>query len=862
MEPVPGLEAPVFKEKNMSKKLLFYVSSLLLLNFARLEVAGAREAPEPFWHTTLDDVSSITVDGGRIVAGPANFVPGAVGNALAGNGSTYATWDDSDLGAIFSGWDDSAGWTVDLYFQGDHWSSHSGDSGFWSVARRYSDAFIIASVQNGNLRLLFRDASGEHTQHKYHLTGVSLIDGKTHRLTMRQYSGAFEVFLDGGLVFTAGDLPAGYTCPFVAAGGGTPREMNVARRAIFKGELQSGEWVDNVRVYNGFYAPSELDAGSQGPLGDLNADGTVYFQDVNVMTGNWLVGELGIAQGNLDQSGLVDFVDFALLGSEWLIGAEVVITLQPASRVVYEGQTAGFNVAATGPEPITYQWRKDDIDIHDGRRVSGATTDTLEITDVNTLDAGDYRCVVTNNYSTAVSDGAKLTVAEYGDIALSPGGHNITYKGELLRLIGDSGTQCAAQNSNLNHRQWIDDCSDRGIRAIHLWAFVPVRQKQDGSQVEERWGYVIPDVMPWARKTSGPLAHDQRYQWDLRVFDEGPDGDMTHYWPRMRDMCSYAAGKGMLVGITVFTGWSKHDYSWVFHPLNVNNGGHLSDKADAVTIASPGTEIWQQAWSDAWPNARKTQWVWEQLSIKLIDQLGSIGNVFFVFFDEHSYSEGNMGDHFLNFFKSRGHVWVDWNGRRPDVAWVMSSTLHSTDKNSDAVSGFNGKPARPYINLEGEPYMHDAVRTSIWTFAAGGGHYLFHGDQGQETVTTGIMGYDPQVPGGNKGMYKRDWLGHASRFFNEHVAGLDALEPHNGLSSAGTYCLAHPGREYVVYSKIGSPTAFALDLTAAAGGAVNCRFYNPRDGHFEPTFQRTGGASSEGFTKPDSDDWILHVLQD
>jgi len=53
-----------------------------------------------------------------------------------------------------------------------------------------------------------------------------------------------------------------------------------------------------------------------------------------------------------------------------------------------------------------------------------------------------------------------------------------------------------------------------------------------------------------------------------------------------------------------------------------------------------------------------------------------------------------MGDHFLNFFKSRGQVWVDWNSRRPDVAWVMSSTLHSTDKNSDAVSGFNASPAK------------------------------------------------------------------------------------------------------------------------------------------------------------------------
>ena len=77
-------------------------------------------------------------------------------------------------------------------------------------------------------------------------------------------------------------------------------------------------------------------------------------------------------------------------------------------------------------------------------------------------------------------------------------------------------------------------------------------------------------------------------------------------------MCSYAKNKDMLVGITIFTGWSKHDYSWVFHPLNINNGGHLTNKEDAVIIVSPGSEVWEETWSDSWANSKKTQWVWEQ----------------------------------------------------------------------------------------------------------------------------------------------------------------------------------------------------------------------------------------------------------
>ena len=376
--------------------------------------------------------------------------------------------------------------------------------------------------------------------------------------------------------------------------------------------------------------------------------------------------------------------------------------------------------------------------------------------------------------------------------------------------------------------------------------------------MEDRFGYVYPGLTPWARKTSGPLAADQLPQWDLREFDEGADGESNHYWPRLRDLCGYAKSKDIVVGYTVFTGWIKgnHD-AWEYHPFNQTNGGHLSDNLpEGVTIASPGTEVWQEEWADEWSDAKKTQWIWERLSKKAIDELGPFGNVFFVFFDEHSYTEGNMGDHFRDFFRSRGQVWVDWAARRSSVDWVMSDTFGGTDKNPNAVAGFSASPVKPYYFLEGEPYQGPGVRTAIWAFAMGGGNYFFHADAGQETARTGIMGYDPNVPGGDKGMYKRDWLGHASRFFNEGVADLDNLAPHNELVSSGAYCLADPGREYLVYSMPGSET-ITLDLSATTV-SLPARFYDPRTGEFQPSLGLFGGAVT-AFTKPDTDDWVLHV---
>lgn len=450
-----------------------------------------------------------------------------------------------------------------------------------------------------------------------------------------------------------------------------------------------------------------------------------------------------------------------------------------------------------------------------------------------------------------------------GGMRVSPSGHYVQYKGRTLMLVGDSGTQCVTQNANLDYRSWIDDCAERGIRLVHVWSFIAPRQKQDGSEIEERWGYVFPGLTPWARNTSGALANDQLCRWNLRVFDEGPDGDATHYWPRLRDLCAYAKSKNTLVGYTLFTGWLKGNSNvWPYHPFNVQNGGHLSrNLPDGVTIESPGAEVWQETWSDSWPNPKKTQWIWEQLSIKAIHDLAPFGNVFFVCFDEHSYPEGNMGDHFLQFFKKRNAIWVDWDARRSGVDFVFSDTFTHEDKNALAVAGFLSQPARPYLLLEGEPYQGDAVRTSMWTFALGGGHYTFHGDAEQETPQTGIMGYDPRVPGGDMGMVKRDWLGHLSRFFNNCVHDLDQMIPHNELVSAGAYCLAHLEVEYVVYSKIGAPETFHVDLRDASAKKLRGRFYDPRNGRASDPFPIDGGTMTT-FTKPDSQDYVLHLITD
>ena len=80
------------------------------------------------------------------------------------------------------------------------------------------------------------------------------------------------------------------------------------------------------------------------------------------------------------------------------------ITQNPQSRTVSVGDSVSFTVTASGSPTLGYQWQKNTANIN------GATSASYTIPSVSTGDAGGYRCVVTNNWGTATSDAAVLTV--------------------------------------------------------------------------------------------------------------------------------------------------------------------------------------------------------------------------------------------------------------------------------------------------------------------------------------------------------------------------------------------------------------------------------------------------------------------
>ncbi len=67
----------------------------------------------------------------------------------------------------------------------------------------------------------------------------------------------------------------------------------------------------------------------------------------------------------------------------------VAITQSPLGETRCPGESVSFAVSATGSGPLTYQWRKDGVDI------PGATEASLLIPSPESTDAGSYDCIVT-----------------------------------------------------------------------------------------------------------------------------------------------------------------------------------------------------------------------------------------------------------------------------------------------------------------------------------------------------------------------------------------------------------------------------------------------------------------------------------
>lgn len=97
---------------------------------------------------------------------------------------------------------------------------------------------------------------------------------------------------------------------------------------------------------------------------------------------------------------------------------EPLLVEVPQDQTVTAGQHVVLSVLAQGTEPLTYQWQKDGVEL------PGATDAMLDLGQVASADAGDYRVTVSNGHGSVTSEPAALTINTGPEIVLQPVGQS------------------------------------------------------------------------------------------------------------------------------------------------------------------------------------------------------------------------------------------------------------------------------------------------------------------------------------------------------------------------------------------------------------------------------------------------------
>jgi hypothetical protein len=93
-----------------------------------------------------------------------------------------------------------------------------------------------------------------------------------------------------------------------------------------------------------------------------------------------------------------------------IVSGPVISPDLPATNYVFAGTTATLSVGLSGSGPFTNAWTLNGNILHNGGRISGATTPTLTIANAQASDAGNYQFWSTNNIGASHSSVGVLVV--------------------------------------------------------------------------------------------------------------------------------------------------------------------------------------------------------------------------------------------------------------------------------------------------------------------------------------------------------------------------------------------------------------------------------------------------------------------
>ena len=358
------------------------------------------------------------------------------------------------------------------------------------------------------------------------------------------------------------------------------------------------------------------------------------------------------------------------------------------------------------------------------------------------------------------------------------------------------------------------------------------------------------DPMPYGRPGPGD-ALDGKPKFDLTQFNSA-------YFQRLRERVVAARDNGMYVAVMLFNGFSIDGKGnvggdpWAGHPFNPKNNIQVFDggaNGAVHTLANSGVTARQEAYV-----------------CRVIDTVNDLDNVLYEITNEDTASPANTAwqVHMIRFIqryeatKPKQHP-IGMTVQYPDgkdatlfespAAWI-SPAAKVPDGDGRKVIINDTDHSYFWIGLKEDGLA--AQRAWVWANFTRGNQCLFMDpyldpshDKGRNDPASGKP--DPYWDTIRQAMGR-------TRAYADRM-DLAQMAPHGELSSTG-YCLANPGKEYLIYAPKGETT---VDLSNAAG-VFAVEWMNAAEGtKFEAG--PVGGSTKRAIRAPFAGDGVLHIFR-
>jgi hypothetical protein len=380
---------------------------------------------------------------------------------------------------------------------------------------------------------------------------------------------------------------------------------------------------------------------------------------------------------------------------------------------------------------------------------------------------------------------------------------------------------------------------------FRLWAW------ESGFNPDARQGTTRYDPLPYQRPGPG-TALDGKPKFDLTLFDPS-------YFDRMRARVIAAGDRGIYVSVMLFQGFSIEGKGnvggdpWQGHPFNPNNNINGIDGGGSTgvhSLSNPTLTAYQEAYIR-----------------KVIDTVNDRDNVLYEITNEDAGGPVNNAwqTHMIRLIKSLEATRPKQHPVGMTRQYPEGSDAVLLESPADWISPgakLPGSDARKVVlNDTDHSYFWTglkadglaAQRAWVWENFTRGNQCLFMDPYLDPSHDTGRN--DPV--GGAPDPYW-DTLRKAMGLTHTCATRMDlaAMAPHDALASTG-FCLANPGKEYLVYLPEGGEVT--VDLSASAG-TCHVEWVHPLEGTVT-SGETTSGGAKRVLSPPFSGDAVLYISQ-